>query len=343
MSAVPPEAAAAAPSTPLHGGGFDGVPSDGGAAGQGDPLDPGPVDPTTPWRDGSAPGWGYVLGRLVNSPRVIARHWDMVWTSVRRELEVRLTGTLLGWAWPLVSPVFMFAIYYFIFAELLKFKMPNLPEHLKAAMGVYMFTGIVVWSGLAEAVGRGTSTIVENGNLIKKLSFPTETLALNVTLVGLVNVCFGVLAFLIAAFLTPVWPAPSLSLLWVPLILLAQLLFTYGLVLFLGTLQVFLRDTAQVVTIVLTVWMFATPLFWAPSDQMVLGIEEYLPLIVVNPVYHMVNVWRQALMGGTDLLDFVYKTSVATSMWIFALWSIGVYCAGYVFFVFAQRRFSDEV
>ncbi len=328
MSAVPPEAAAAAPPAPID---------------LADPIDPGPVDPNTPWKDGSLPGWGYVLGRLVKSPLVIVRHWDMVWTSVRRELEVRLTGTILGWAWPMISPIFMFAIYYFIFAELLEFKFGELPEHLKAAMGVYMFTGIVVWSGFAEALGRGTSTIVENGNLIKKLAFPTETLALNVTLVGLVNLLFGVVAFLLAAFLTPVWPAPSWSLLWLPLIIVAQLLFTYGLVLFLGTLQVFLRDTAQVITIVLTVWMFVTPLFWAPDPRMVPAITDWLHVIVLNPTYHMVNVWRLALMGGTDELASAFPTPAATSMLVFGIWSVVVYCAGYIFFVFAQRRFSDEV
>ncbi len=293
-----------------------------------------------------------VLQRLVGLPRLVRGQRDLVLTTLKRDLSARFQGTLLGWAWPFLQPLFLFAVYFFIFTELLQFRMPDLPEDQKAGMGVYMFCGMIAWGAFAETLARGTSVIVDNGNLIKKLAFPSELLPLNAVLAALVMSLFAVSSFLAAACLTPVWPAPGPALLWLPVILFLQALFTYGFLLFLSTLHVFLRDTAQVVAMVITVWMFLTPVFWVPE---LLGdkVERYLPLIHANPAYHLVSAWRGALMGdvvipqGDELhrvlLHPVSVAAIPGHVGVFALWALGAYCIGYAFFVNSQRRFADEV
>jgi ABC-type polysaccharide/polyol phosphate export permease len=162
-----------------------------------------------------------------------------------------------------------------------------------------------------------------------------------------------VLIFVLVALFTPVWSPPGASVLWAPLILFVQGVFIYGLVLFLATLQVFLRDTSQIVAMVTTVWMFLTPVFWVP-ELMGENLERYRGLLAANPAYHMVSAWRGALMG-----DVTYTTGIRTEhpvtmhpvsvaaipdhLAIFALWAIGAYALGYTVFVFSQRRFADEV
>lgn len=309
--------------------------------------------PESAWRTSDPPGLGRVLARLVVFPWTIRQHQDLVRSSVRRELEARFTGTLLGWLWPLVFPIFTFAVYYFIFAELLQVKfgerIAENPE-LKAAMGVYMFVGIVVWTGFAEGVNRSTTVITENGNLIKKLAFPTELLPLNQVLSNLVTMMFGIVAFLITVLVTNLtldvglWPTPPLApLLWIPLLVVLQGLFTYGLGLFLATLHVFVRDTAQVIGILITVWMFITPLFWAPELLPAEEVAKYIDALKVNPMYHLVFVWRSVLMGGIPEAAFVEGDQVAHSLMLFATWSVAVFVVGYVFFALSQRRFADEV
>jgi lipopolysaccharide transport system permease protein len=312
------------------------------------PHEPDAQFEVAPWRTSEPPGLSGVLRRLAAFPRTAFQHQDLIRSNVRRELEARFTGTLLGWLWPLVFPIFTFAVYYFIFAELLQVKFGELPEHLKAAMGVYMFVGIVVWAGFSEGVSRATTVIAENGDLIKKLAFPTELLPLNVTLTNLVTMLFGVWAFLIATvgsnlvLETGLWvnPAP-LPLLWIPVLVALQGLFTYGLGLLLATLQVFVRDTAQVIGILLTVWMFITPLFWAPA--LLPDIEPYLGALQINPMYHLVFVWRVVLMGDSVPEAFVEGDTVAHSLGVFSLWALGAFLVGYVFFALSQRRFADEV
>ncbi len=321
------------------------------------PLAPPPGEWITP-----RPARGLeVLQRLVGLPWLIAGHRDLILTTLKRDLTARFQGTLLGWAWPVLQPLLLFAIYYFIFTQLLGQRMPELPEEQQAGMGVYMFCAMIAWGAFAESLGRGTSVIVDNGNLIKKLAFPSELLPLNVVLASLVMMMFGVVIFIAVCF-TPVWPAPGLALLWIPVIVLLQGLFTYGLVLLLSTLHVFLRDTAQLVGMATTVWMFLTPVFWVPEllahNPGAATVQRYLPLIKANPGYHLVSAWRGALMGdvsvtlnntlptGIEVSTVLTPVSVAAvpgHLAVFGLWAVGAYVLGYAFFVHSQRRFADEV
>jgi ABC-type polysaccharide/polyol phosphate export permease len=312
------------------------------------PLAPPPGEWITP-----RPARGLeVLQRLVGLPWLIAGHRDLVLTTLKRDLTARFQGTLLGWAWPVLQPLLLFAIYYFIFTQLLGQRMPELPEDQQAGMGVYMFCAMIAWGAFAESLGRGTSVIVDNGNLIKKLAFPSELLPLNVVLASLVMMMFGVVIFIAVCF-TPVWPAPGPALLWIPVIVLLQGLFTYGLVLLLSTLHVFLRDTAQLVGMATTVWMFLTPVFWVP-ELLTMGpggasVEQHLGLIRANPAYHLVAAWRGALMGDVNLvvngvqLSPVSVAAIPGHLAVFGLWAVGAYVLGYAFFVHSQRRFADEV
>ena len=137
--------------------------------------------------------------------------------------------------------------------------------------------------------------------------------------------------------------------------------------LILSTLQVFLRDTLQVLGVVVTVWMFVTPIFWTPElvmgPQMVKlreanpGVEDtvlmaqteiapFLDVIQANPMQHIVLAWRHVLMRAEPAMIFeesLLAPDLVGSILTFAVWSLGVYAVGYAFFVLAQRRFADEV
>jgi lipopolysaccharide transport system permease protein len=311
---------------------------------------PGADPASAPWRTADPPGLAQVASRLVGLPRTLARHQDLIRSNVRRELEARFTGTLLGWLWPLVYPVFMFVVYYFIFARLLDLKIPELPEELKPAMGLYMFTGIVVWAGFAEGLGRATNVIVENGNLIKKLAFPTELLPLNAVLTHTVTMLFGIVAYVAGLWVsyftmeTPIWPEPpGLMLVWVPILVAVQVLFTYGLGLLLATMQVFVRDTLQVTTLLITVMMFVTPIFWVANPAVMPSIAPFMETLSYNPFYHLVYAWRVVLMSELPVQAFEGDDTFGGSLVIFAVWSVVVFVVGFTFFVLSQRRFADEV
>jgi len=319
---------------------------EGAAAGV--PAAPVPEAEPGPWVSARPTRTVEIVRRVLRFPHVVHEHRDLVVTSLKRDLAARFQGTVLSWAWPFLQPLFLFGVYYFIFTELLAQRFPDLPDSQKAAMGVYMFSALVPWQALAESLVRGTSVIVDNGNLIKKLAFPSELLPLNVVLASTTTMLCGVAMFVLATLVTPVWSAPGLSVLWVPLLLVCQALFIYGLVLFLSTLHVFLRDTQQLVAMFTTVWMFLTPVFWAPQA---IGekIRTWMPVLSANPAYHMVQAWRGALMGDL-VVQFqngpaavVSAADVPWHLAQLALWALVTYALGYAFFVLSQRRFADEV
>jgi lipopolysaccharide transport system permease protein len=254
-----------------------------------------------------------------------------------------------------VYPVFMFAVYYFIFAELLQLKFGGLPEHYKPAMGIYMFVGVLVWTGFAEGLMRAGGVIVDNGNLIKKLAFPTDLLPFNAVLVAKTTMLFGVGVFVVVLWASVLgrdagfwehglWPsAPGVRLLWVPVLVAVQLLFTYGLGLLLSTLQVFLRDTMHLMGILVLTWMFITPVFWVASDKVIAGIEQHMGALAINPMFHLMNCWRDVLMVGRPAALFESQPSFLHSLGVFSLWAVGAFLVGYLFFLRSQRRFADEV
>ncbi len=326
------------------------------------------------WVTASPPRAADVLRRVFGFPSLLLHHRDLVMTSVKRELQARFTGTVLGMAWPLVTPVFLFLVYYFIFTKLLAVKFGELPEEQKNAMGVFMFIGILVWTAFGDALIRCCSSILDNGNLIKKLVFPAELLPLNIVLVNAVTMGFGIAIYLLVVVVSnafmevPFWYLPDpRMLLWIPVLLFLQCLFTFGVGLILSTLQVFLRDTLQILGTVVTVWMFVTPIFWTP--ELVMGpqlarlrsenpgvedaalmaqtqIAPFLDFILINPMQHIVLAWRHVLMRAEPAMIFeesLLAPDLVGSILTFTVWSLGVYAVGYAFFVLAQRRFADEV
>lgn len=227
-------------------------------------------------------------------------------------------------------------------------------------MGVYMFIGVVVWTAIGESLTRCTAVIVENGNLIKKVAFPSEVLPLNQVLVSIVTMLFGLVMFVVGTLVTPlfglvIWEPPSaVEMLWLLALVPLQALFCYGLGLALATLQVYLRDTIHVVTVGVTVWMFATPIFWAPQLMPDQSLGGFRWLVEANPIYHVVYAYRWVLMsqqpsqihlGTVDGVEVreLYVNSMADSVTTFGVWAVAFFLLGYTFFLLARRRFADEI
>jgi homopolymeric O-antigen transport system permease protein len=293
------------------------------------------------WIDGRGPSARELVRRVLGSGRAIWEHRELLATSVRRELASRLSGTLLGRAWPLLHPALLFAVYYFIFTQLLSFRLPGLPPGQASALGVHMFLGVLVWTAFSDSLARATRAIAEQGHLIQRVAFPSDVLVLTVVGAGLCTLLFGVAAFVVATWVTPVWQPPGALLLWVPVLLVLQALFTSGLGLLCATLHVFLRDTQHVVALVTTVWMFLTPVFWVPSTELFPGIRPWLGLLEANPMQHLLQAWRAVLMSGEPAVCF--PQTLPHALAAFALFAVATFAIGYGAFVLGERRFADEV
>jgi lipopolysaccharide transport system permease protein len=176
------------------------------------------------------------------------------------------------------------ATYFFVFGLVLKARFNNDPS--PASFALYFLAGMLPWLAFSEAAGRAPTILLEYRQLIKKLVFPVEILPVNLVFSGLVGEAFGVilfaLGFLLIRHYLP-W-----TIVYLPALLIPQLLFTAGVAWFMSALGVFFRDLAQVNGFLLTLWFFVTPICY-PETQVP---SEARFLLAKNPIFILVRGYR---------------------------------------------------
>ncbi len=293
------------------------------------------------WVVADAPLFARALHRAAAIPRNLVRHRALWLAGSRRELQARLSGTVLGRLWPLLQPLALFGVYYTLFARVFGMRFAVHGEAEASATGVYLFLGVVTWSAFAEGLSRGSVAFTERGELLKRAAFPAEILPFQTIVAQQILMFFGLCAFVALTLLTDIWPAPGLSLAFVPVIFVLQAVFTFGLVLATATMHALLRDTVHFVGVLTTLWMFATPIFWIPSASVLPGVAPFLPWLAWNPMHAFVSCWRQALMNHAPAEAFT--DSLAISLLHAALWSLASLAIGGFLFALGSRRLPDEI
>jgi lipopolysaccharide transport system permease protein len=213
--------------------------------------------------------------------RALWAYRGFVWSSVRREFEGRYRESLLGAFWAVASPLAMIVIYTVVFGQIMR---PTLAGHegTAFAFGIYLCAGVISWGLFAEMLGRLTNVFLENGNLIKKASFPRVCLPAIVAASALIN--FVIIFGIYLAFVALVGHWPGWTLLAVVPLAVLQVLFALGLGVFLGTLNVFFRDVGPFTAVLLQFWFWLTPIVYTlpavpESARNVLELNPLQPLI----------------------------------------------------------------
>ncbi len=234
-----------------------------------------------------------VTRAFVYPARLLWRNRALIASMVRRDIHGRYRGSMAGLFWTVINPLLMMLTYFFVFAIVLKVRFGSGPEEQQPANFVlYFIGGMLPWLAFSEALGRSPSVILEYRKLVKRVVFPVEILPVNLAAAGLVSEFFGLLVFL-AALLILRQSIPATALL-LPLIAIPQILLTLGFCWFLAAMGVFLRDTGQFITFLLTLWFFATPICYP---------ESALPgkmrwLFELNPAYVLARSYRSVFLEG---------------------------------------------
>jgi lipopolysaccharide transport system permease protein len=283
---------------------------------------------------------------LLNLPRLAIRHRELLGSFIWRDLKARYEGSLLGRLWPILNPLILFAVYYFVFAVVLQQKLIDRgvavdTENVDSQqlMGLYIISGILPWICFSESLLRCTGVVLENGNLVKKIAFPSQLLPVYATIVNLVYMTIGLALFIVAKFvffggLPSAWP-------WLFVAVPLQFVFTLGIGLLLGALNIFIRDTSQIIGLILQLWFFWTPIVY-PSSLVQKTLGMHAIWMQINPMYHLMELYRAALVYPDGI---AYSESVApgTSAAILAAMAIVTFVPGYAFFLHTKGRFADEL
>ena len=262
---------------------------------------------------------------LFNFLKKIYIQSGLIRTIVVRDLKARYVGSFMGLFWSVIHPIVLLVSYTFVFRFI--FGLRPLPDSGTDSFALFLFCSILPWLFLQETLQRSSTVIIDNANLVTKTLFPSEILPLGVLLAGMVNHLIG-FAILLCIILFTIGKI-SVFILLIPAYFFLLMLFTMGLSWFLSSLNVFVRDVSQVISVVLTFWFWFTPIFYS-TDRFP---RSLLFLVHLNPMAHVVVGYRDCLlrMQMPDL----------GILGIFAAFSLAVFAAGGLFFRKMKRAFVD--
>ena len=268
---------------------------------------------------------------MLHNLRQLLRYRGLIQSLVARELKARYRGSVLGFFWSFINPLLLLLIYSFVFAVVLPGTHPATIE----PYALFMFCGILPWTWFSSSLSESANVLIGHGNLIKKVLFPAEILPIVTVLANMVHFFLGLP--ILAGFLIYYWrPITIVELLWFPVVVFVQLLFTTALALILSALTVHFRDIKDLLSNLLTFWFFATPIIYpmAQADDATGGYAKRL--LDLNPMTHIVISYQEILF---------YPGPFGHWNWLLALGgaSAGLFLIGYFLFDRLRDSFAEEV
>jgi ABC-type polysaccharide/polyol phosphate export permease len=256
--------------------------------------------------------------------RLLRERRSLIYHMVRRDFEARFVGSAAGWLWTVIQPLVLMLSWVFVFQYCLK--VPP-PPGAGDNYTLYLFCGYLPWMLFQETVQRSSNSMVENANLITKTVFPCEIIPVTTFLSSLISHAIALSVAVAAVRYTAGHFSILILLLPVHTFLLG--LFTVGLAWIAASLQVYLRDTAQVVVVLLTGWFWLTPIF---IDETHFPPEARF-LVQWNPLAAIVKGYRQRLL--------MLELPPAGELLALAAVCAGVFFAGGIVFRHLKRGFAD--
>jgi lipopolysaccharide transport system permease protein len=254
------------------------------------------------------------------------RNRSLVHASTKREVLGRYRGSAFGILWSFFNPLFMLAVYTFVFSEVFKARW-NAASDSRAEFALVLFAGLIVFNLFAECINRAPGLILSTPNYVKKVVFPLDILPFVGLLSALYHAFISLSVWLVAYLIF--FGLPHATLLYLPLVLGPFCLFTLGLSWTLASLGVFLRDVSQFIGVVTTVLMFLSPIFYPASTLP----GAYRDLIYLNPLTPAIEMARDVLYWG--------KAPEAALLGIYWLSSSLIAWLGFAWFQKTRKGFAD--
>lgn len=260
--------------------------------------------------------------KLIEKFKEIYQYRHMLYTLVKQDIKGRYKGSFLGFLWTLLNPLLLLAVYSVVFQFIFKSGIENYP--------IYLFICLVPWNTFANTIAVGTVCVSNGASILKKVYFPREVLPLSIVISNTIQYFFSLVIILAAViFFSPI--GISWYILFLPLIVLLQAVFSLGIIFILSAINVYVRDVQYIMNPVMMVWMYATPILY--SIKMI--PEKWLSLYNLNPMVKIMEGYQSILYSKT-MPDFA-------GLGIVAIISIVILIFGYLLFQKLQRRFVEEV
>jgi len=252
----------------------------------------------------------------------IYRH--LLLQMVTREIKGRFAGSMGGLLWNFIHPILMLVVYLFVFVYIFKMRVGS--EAGAGTSVVYLIAGLFPWIMIAEGLSRGTSSLIENANLIQKTSFPVEILPAKAVIAPLFS--YGIAILMLSAY-KMIFSGSFAFFLILPFIFLLQVIFTLGIAFFTATLTVFFRDVMQIMQVIINFWIYLTPILY----PMNLLPDWAGRLMYLNPLYPVITLYHDIFVDGRIGQWKMLSLSLG--------WSLGFFFIGAFVFNKLKYEFAD--
>lgn len=259
---------------------------------------------------------------VVNGKVQLGQRLKDLWTNrdllillTKTQLKVKYKGSVLGYVWSMLNPALVLAIYYTVFKVIARNNVPS--------FAIFLFCGLLVWNLFNNAANSATSVVVANSGIVKKVAFPRELLALST--VGVAFILFVIQVAVLVIALVAFGIVPSFAYFFaLPIALLALLVFTGAMAIFLSAVNVYLRDTQHLTEVMLMAWFWSVPIVYPYGQIAKVLAEHHLGVIKViyllNPITPIVMTFQRALYGRTQYTDQGVLYHLLPG------WGVGTFC-----------------
>lgn len=252
---------------------------------------------------------------------------DLIWQMSKRDVIGRYKGSFLGLAWSLFNPILMLTVYTFVFSVIFKSRWGNDTNEGYADFAIVLFTGLIVFNLFSECINKSACLIISNVNYVKKVVFPIEILPVVSLLAALFHAAISLIVLFIAILVFK--QQLHLTVILLPLIIIPLILSILGLSWILASLGVFIRDVPQTISLIVTILMFLSPVFYPLSALPVF----FQKIVMLNPLAFMIEEARKVVYFGTEPNWLMLVVNIAIGL---------IVClAGFVFFQKTKTGFAD--
>lgn len=211
---------------------------------------------------------------------------ELRYQLVAREIKSRYKQSFLGYAWVILNPFLQMLVMTFVFSLIVRVSSLGVPY------AIFLYTALLPWNLFANSLAHATNSFVGNAELIKKIYFPRQ-IFVQATLIAKV-IDFVLASSILAAFMIFYHTPITWNIFWLIPIFLIQEIFTYGLALFFATINLFYRDVQYVLSLILVLWMYLTPVIY-PVEMVP---DQYRFIFKLNPMAVLINAYREVILGG---------------------------------------------
>ena len=247
---------------------------------------------------------------------------EMLVSLVRKDLRGRYKGSVLGFLWTFINPLFQLVVYTLVFSYILK---SNIDKYY-----LYLFVALIPWIFFSASITGGAASVVAQKDLVKKIYFPRQVIP-----ISYVTSCFvNMLLCFIVIFVVVLFSGIRLSiagLLCLPVVMVVEYLLALGMALLCSAVTVYFKDLEHILGIISMAWMYLTPIMYDKS----IVPERFLPVFNLNPMTHIIDCYRAVLYYGQ-----VPELRSLLSSFVLGLVFLAV---GWIVFDRMQRHFAEEL